>query len=194
MVATQTEKRCRCHGYTDPHRPRPRPAPGLAPRALRPHRPRPTGRRRARGLSGWRVSGHARGRHRARLGVGCVDRRHMRLEKLQTFWERITDRRVWLFTPDGDIYRKARNATSSFLAIMQGQPGFFEPRFPGPWLTPAGARDATSYYESTPLRETLLELIDFSLLNACATRFAVGAVNVLTGNFIYFDNGGEEIE
>jgi NTE family protein len=101
---------------------------------------------------------------------------------------------VWLFTPDGDIYRKARNATSSLLAIMQGQPGFFKPRFPGPWLSPAGARDATSYYDSEPLRETLLELVDFSLLNACATRFAVGAVNVLTGNFIYFDNGGEEIE
>jgi len=119
---------------------------------------------------------------------------HARLEKLRTFWERITDRRVWLFTPDGDIYRKARNATSSFLAIMQGQPGFFEPRYPGPWLTPAGARDATSYYDSAPLRETLLELVDFSLLNGAATRFAVGAVNVLTGNFIYFDNGGEEIE
>src|SRR6185295_2785223 len=62
------------------------------------------------------------------------------------------------------------------------------------WLTAAGARDATSYYDTTPLRETLLELVDFSLLNACATRFAVGAVNVLTGNFIYFDNGNEEIE
>jgi NTE family protein len=119
---------------------------------------------------------------------------HARLERLRDFWERITDRRVWLFTPDGDVYRKARNATSSWLAIMQGQPGFFEPRFPGPWLTAAGARDATSYYESAPLRETLLELVDFSLLNAGATRFAVGAVNVLTGNFIYFDNGGEEIE
>ena len=119
---------------------------------------------------------------------------HARLDRLRTFWERITDRRVWLFTPDGDIYRKARNATSSWLTIMQGQPGFFEPRSPGPWLTAAGARDATSYYDTAPLRETLLELVDFSLLNAGATRFAVGAVNVLTGNFIYFDNGSEEIE
>ena len=119
---------------------------------------------------------------------------HARLDRLRTFWERITDRRVWLFTPDGDIYRKARNATSSWLTIMQGQPGFFEPRSPGPWLTAAGARDATSYYDTAPLRETLLELVDFSLLNACSTRFAVGAVNVLTGNFIYFDNGNEEIE
>jgi len=119
---------------------------------------------------------------------------YARLDRLRTFWERITDRRVWLFTPDGDIYRKARNATSSWLTITQGQPGFFEPRHPGPWLTAAGARDATSYYDTAPLRETLLELVDFSLLNACATRFAVGAVNVLTGNFIYFDNANEEIE
>ena len=116
-----------------------------------------------------------------------------RLERLRTFWERITDRTVWPYTPDGDIYRKARNALSAWLTIMQGQPGFFEPRNPGPWLTPAGARDAISYYDSAPLRETLRDLVDFSLLNSCPMRLAVGAVNVLTGNFIYFDNAHEEI-
>ncbi len=117
-----------------------------------------------------------------------------RLDRLRTFWERIADRTVWPYTPDGDIYRKARNAASAWLTILQGQPGFFEPRSPGPWLTAAGAHDATSYYDSAPLRETLRELVDFSLLNACGTRLAVGAVNVLTGNFIYFDNAREEIE
>ena len=44
------------------------------------------------------------------------------------------------------------------------------------------------------MRETLLELVDFSLLNDQRVRFSVGAVNVLTGNFIYFDNSKEEIE
>jgi len=29
--------------------------------------------------------------------------------------------------------------------------------------------------------------VDFDLLNAGAVRFSVGAVNVRTGNFIYFD-------
>ncbi|MGE0116403.1 MAG: patatin-like phospholipase family protein [Dongiaceae bacterium] len=119
---------------------------------------------------------------------------HRRVDRLRTFWERVTDRTVWPYTPDGDIYRKARNATSAWLTILQGQPGFFEPRKPGPWLTAAGARDATSYYDSAPLRQTLRELVDFSLLNQDATRLAVGAVNVLTGNFIYFDNAHEEIE
>ncbi len=119
---------------------------------------------------------------------------HRRVDRLRTFWERITDRTVWPYTPDGDIYRKARNATSAWLTILQGQPGFFEPRKPGPWLTAAGARDATSYYDSAPLRQTLRELVDFPLLNQNATRLAVGAVNVLTGNFIYFDSAHEEIE
>ena len=119
---------------------------------------------------------------------------HNRLDRLRAFWERITDRRIWLFTPDGDLFRKARNATSSWLTMSQGQPGFFEPRQPGPWLSLTGAQGATSYYDSAPLRETLRDLVDFTLLNGGETRFAVGAVNVLTGNFIYFDNGREEIE
>jgi NTE family protein len=71
---------------------------------------------------------------------------HNRLAQLRTFWERITDRRIWAFTPDGDIFRKARNTTSSFLTTTMGQPGFFEPRRPGPWFAPTGAQDATSYW------------------------------------------------
>jgi NTE family protein len=117
-----------------------------------------------------------------------------RLRQLRAFWERITERKIWAFTPDGDVFRKARNATSSMLTMMQGQPGFFSPRFPNPWLSLAGAQTATSCYDTAPLRQTLLELVDFSLINDRSTRFSVGAVNVLTGNFVYFDNAVEEIE
>jgi len=137
------------------------------------------------------VSGVSIGAINAAIIAGNPPER--RLARLQAFWERITDRKVWLYTPDGDIFRKARNATSSWLHITQGQPGFFEPLSPGPWLTAAGARDATSYYDSSPLKATLLDLVDFSLVNECTTRLAVGAVNVLTGNFIYFDSAEEEI-
>ncbi len=119
---------------------------------------------------------------------------HQRLDKLRAFWERITDRRVWLYTPDGDIFRMARNATSAWMTTTLGQPGFFSPRNPGPWLSLAGARDATSYYDSAPLRETLLELIDFTLLNRGDVRLSVGAVNVISGNFLYFDNAKDVIE
>jgi len=117
-----------------------------------------------------------------------------RLDKLRAFWDRITARKVWHYTPDGDIYRKARNLTSSFMTSTLGQPGFFKPHDTHPFFSPAGAKTATSYYDTTPLRETLLELVDFDLINSRLTHFAVGAVNVLTGNFLYFDNKKEVIE
>jgi len=116
-----------------------------------------------------------------------------RLERLQIFWERITARKIWHYTPDGDIYRKARNLASSFMTTTLGQPGFFKPHDINPWFSPAGARTATSYYDTSPLRETLLELVDFDLINSRKVHFAVGAVNVLSGNFLYFDNKKEVI-
>ncbi|SJZ36774.1 NTE family protein [Enhydrobacter aerosaccus] len=116
-----------------------------------------------------------------------------RLERLQTFWQRITERKIWHYTPDGDVFRMARNAISSWITMAHGQPGFFTPRLPGPWLSFAGSQGATSYYDSAPLIETLRELVDFSLINSRLVRFSVGAVNVLSGNFVYFDNANEEI-
>jgi NTE family protein len=119
--------------------------------------------------------------------------RGRRLRQLRAFWEQITDRKIWPFTPDGDVFRKARNATSSWLTMCHGQPGFFAPRFPNPWMSLTGAQSATSYYDTAPLRQTLTDLVDFSLINERSTRFSVGAVNVLTGNFVYFDNAVEQI-
>jgi NTE family protein len=138
------------------------------------------------------VSGVSIGAINAAIIAGNVP--DQRLSRLRTFWELITDRKIWPFTPDGDVFRKARNATSSWMTMLGGQPGFFEPRVPSPWLSFTGARTATSYYDNGPLRETLQQLVDFSIINSQAIRFAVGAVNVLTGNFAYFDNAREPIE
>lgn len=110
-----------------------------------------------------------------------------RVERLREFWNRVTARPVWGFLPDGDAWRKAHTASASLAAATLGQPGFFEPRVPSPWLLPRGAKGATSLYDSTPLRATLLELADFDRINAGDVRVALGAVNVATGNFAYFD-------
>jgi NTE family protein len=119
--------------------------------------------------------------------------RRKRLEKLRQWWDMITERKIWHYTPDGDVFRKMRNAASSWMTVTMGQPGFFQPRMHNPWFSPAGAQSALSYYDSGPLHATLHELVDFSLINDKAVGFAVGAVNVLSGNFIYFDNSREEI-
>ena len=47
---------------------------------------------------------------------------------------------------------------------------------------------STSYYDTAALKETLERLVDFDRINAGEIRFSVGAVNVRTGNFAYFDN------
>ena len=116
-----------------------------------------------------------------------------RMERLSAFWESVTARKLWVLTPDGDVFRQMRNAASSMMSAALGQPGFFSPRFPGPWLSAPGAEAATSYYDTAPLRETLCKLVDFDLLNSSDIHFSVGAVNVASGNFVYFTNTTETI-
>ncbi len=116
-----------------------------------------------------------------------------RLERLREFWTMVTARPVWFVPQDGDEARRQRNLWSSFLTVARGIPGFFDVNVPGPWISPRGSRKATAFYDTTPLRETLLRLVDFDLLNSGATRFAAGAVNIATGNFNYFDNNNSVI-
>ncbi|TIO76596.1 MAG: patatin-like phospholipase family protein [Mesorhizobium sp.] len=110
-----------------------------------------------------------------------------RLQRLEQFWQTISGRKIWAYTPEGDIYRDIRNRTSSWMTMMMGQPGFFKPRNPNPWLELSGAEGATSFYDTAELKDTLERLIDFDVLNDGRKRLSVGAVNVRTGNFVYFD-------
>ena len=116
-----------------------------------------------------------------------------RVAALREFWRTVTMRPVWGFLPGGDDMRKLHNAWSCFMTATLGQPGLFTPNPVSPWLVPRGAPGATAYYDSTPLRETLARLVDFDRINSGEMRFAVGAVNVATGNFMYFDNAHTKI-
>jgi NTE family protein len=51
-----------------------------------------------------------------------------------------------------------------------------------------GTPGALSYYSTDPLKATLEELADFDLINAARVRLSLGAVNVRTGESVYFDN------
>jgi len=113
--------------------------------------------------------------------------REKRLAALEAFWNTVSGRKVWAHTPEGDLFRDWRNQTSAMMAMMLGQPGFFKPRPMSPWMAMPGAEGALSYYETSELSRTLESLVDFDLLNNGQKRLSVGAVNVRTGNFIYFD-------
>ncbi|HEV2956997.1 MAG TPA: patatin-like phospholipase family protein [Xanthobacteraceae bacterium] len=106
-----------------------------------------------------------------------------RIERLRAFWEGITTPWPWAVWSGAlsDGHRRA----SSLSALVFGQPGLFAPRSPTHWMfgsTPA------SYYETCALKDTLERLIDFDRINGDELRLSVGAVNLRTGDFAYFDN------
>jgi NTE family protein len=118
-----------------------------------------------------------------------------RIAKLREFWEGITSNtpldnmnHFESMLAKGDTSRSILNQMSASVSMFNGIPGFFKPRFPLPWLHESGAIGATSYYDTTPLKATLEGLIDFDLINSGKTHLSVGAVNVRSGNFVYFDN------
>lgn len=138
----------------------------------------------------------------AGVSIGAVNaaiiagnRREDRLPRLRAFWERVTERQVWPFAPDGDDLRRLRNGASALNTLVFGTPGFFRPNTLSPWLAPRGAAGATAFYDTAPLRRTLEELVDWQLLAEPGghPRLAVGAVNVTTGNFHYFDNAQQQL-
>ena len=121
-----------------------------------------------------------------------------RVDKLRAFWERVTTKPYcdWsqhLLLAKNDAVRQWLNQMSANLALVSGAPGFFTPRFPAPWLHGAGTMGAPSIYDTSGLKATLEELIDFDRLNASATRFSIGAVNVRSGNLVYFDTEAHTI-
>ncbi len=117
-----------------------------------------------------------------------------RLERLEKFWTDITARppyaTTWL---EGDDAHKLRNGLSALNGIFFGQPGFFRPVPYSGFFSPRGARFATAMYDTTPLHHTLETLVDFKLINEGQIRLAVGAVDVETANFAYFDNTSLEL-
>jgi NTE family protein len=64
---------------------------------------------------------------------------------------------------------------------------------PPPAVWPPGSADKASYYDNTPLRATLERLVDFDRINSGETRFSVGAVDIRSGNFTYFDTTTHKI-
>jgi len=110
-----------------------------------------------------------------------------RVARLRSFWEGITAPTAqWGSSePRGPLTNWQRYA-GALAALLCGQPGFFRPRSVWDWFSP---NLPTSYYDTASLRGTLERLIDFDRINQSRdVRLSVGAVNVRTGRFAYFDS------
>jgi NTE family protein len=104
------------------------------------------------------------------------------------FWKLATH---WVPGLNADGSRGLLNQWSAGRVLWNGTPGFFALRPVTPWFWPGTSVRATSYYDTTALKSTLERLIDFDRVNHGPMRVSVGAVNVRTGNFAYFDTSKE---
>jgi NTE family protein len=116
-----------------------------------------------------------------------------RVPKLRAFWEKVSSGlQGYSFFP-GAQARTVFNEASSMISTIFGVPGFYTPRLVSPLLSWPGSGGALSFYDTAPLRETLVQLVDFDLLNNGDIRLSIGAVNVRSGNFKYFDTATEKL-
>jgi len=122
-----------------------------------------------------------------------------RVERLRQFWDMLSADPLgaWAFQPSeeigGDLARQWANRWYATAAALFGAPGLFAPRLFHPLTRAPGTPEAISFYDTATLKSTLERLVDFDRINFGETRFSVGAVNVATGNFVYFDNSTHEI-
>ena len=117
-----------------------------------------------------------------------------RVEKLAAFWDTMTGSLPSFPIFPDDRIREFLHEWSAATVIAGGVPGFFSPRFVPPTLALPGTPEATSFYDSSPLKATLDGLIDWDLLNTGPVRLSVGAVDVESGNFAYFDTTETRID
>jgi NTE family protein len=115
-----------------------------------------------------------------------------RVARLRALWETLSSEWAALAGHNGPSAYTHRFAAA--YAAAAGVPGFFRPRPLTPFLATPGSPEAISWYDTTPLIKTLNELIDWDLLNDGPTRLSVGAVNVETGNFRYFDTARDRLD
>lgn len=124
-------------------------------------------------------------------GALIAGNRHgKRIERLRAFWD-LASSGVTIAAP---LFFNPWRQVGAALSSVVGVPGFFVPRVAPPALMPDGDPGALSIYDATPLRKTLEQLVDFDLINRREVRLSIGAVNVRTGNPVYFDNRRTVIE
>jgi NTE family protein len=117
-----------------------------------------------------------------------------RVERLRSFWNGVTAALPSFPIWQNDQAREWLHEWSAGVVATFGVPGFFCPRPLPPMLAPPGSMEALSFYDSTPLIATLDALIDWDMLNDGPVRLSVGAVEIESGNFHYFDNRRERLD
>lgn len=115
---------------------------------------------------------------------------HLRMRRLRKFWNTVSGGMPNIILPDIDHIREAAHLMAAGTVATFGVPGMFRPRLWPAMLMPEGSPGAISFYDSAPLKDTLNACVDWDLLNDGPVRLSVGAVDVESGNFAYWDTRG----
>ncbi len=118
----------------------------------------------------------------------------VRSRKIGAFFEEIS----WPDMPEmvapTEPMRQFHNFVTSMQGLVFGQPNFFSPRFPTAFMSPRGSAEATSFYDTSKLTQTLTDLIDLDALNkGQGTRLVLSATEVETSHTVFFDSFGRKI-
>ncbi len=117
-----------------------------------------------------------------------------RLPRLKQFWLEATACALPLPPTIVGAGSAWLNEAAAAWTALVGVPGFFAPRGKPPLLQVPGSPGAVSFYDASALRASLARLVDFDRINQGPMRLSVGAVNVETGNFTYFDSAAQPIQ
>jgi len=115
-----------------------------------------------------------------------------RIERLREFWELVSSGLPAELPPakycSTDPLRRWTNRLSAAACATFGVPGFYAPRLPPPFFASPGSHAALSVYDTAPLAATLEKLVEFRRIDTGPVRLSLGAVDVETGNSVYFDS------
>jgi NTE family protein len=117
-----------------------------------------------------------------------------RVAALRDFWTTVSSSLPSFPILGDEREREFLHEWSAGFVALSGVPGFFRPRMLSPTFAPPGSAAALSYYDPSPLVATLNRLVDWDLVNHGPMRLSVGAVDVDSGNFRFFDTERETID
>src|SRR3954451_10538832 len=116
-----------------------------------------------------------------------------RIAKLTRFWQEATLPTSRMPLLRGVKSRQIYNGLNVALAMMFGRPNMFRHRFPGLWSALPWVPNDVALYDTAPLRSPLERLVDFDRLNSGEVRFSLPAIDLETGDEVFFDTVRDRI-
>ena len=119
-----------------------------------------------------------------------------RLPRIKEFWNRVAHRDLFDMRRVPDSARRFNTWLNTLDSAFRGVPGFYTMRWFNPFAVGLQvAPEDAGFYDTTPLKETLTELVDLHCLNeACRIRLTVSAIKVTCGILDNFDTAHQYVD